>query len=151
MRLSRNQTSPPGPVDQLQESVDVLFWIRKTLSIIPDLPDGKIKDDLVQRISELQNGNGFETPLTLRTQVSTLQSTITELRSKIKSLEDTIKDSKPREDTSEPDPDRGSGCGKFGAMLILIILSFFLGSYYGADLDLGGARRTPDALAVPPK
>lgn len=139
---------PSSPAPDLQEKVNVLLWIRKTKTILPDLPNGRLKEDLEERIEQLLSAPGFTPMQQLQDQIIQLESEIVSLTDQLKTLEDESLDS-CEIGGSSPNPEEEKPERKVPWLtIILIVVAFSLGRSCGADLDLGGTRRTPDASAL---
>lgn len=153
MRYSDDRDSVPVHCQDLQDKVDTLFWLKKAMAQLPDLPNGRLKEELEARMDALRMASedlpsykrNYERILELEQENESLRTQVSSL------MEVETCDSDPRFEENLPPVESKQSRVKFLIILVLIVTSFLVGRCgNGADLDLGGTRRTPDASAFQP-
>lgn len=140
----------PDSVVWLQYQVDVLLWVKKTQALLPNLPQGRLKEAVEANIVTLLEASDILDVKQLQVEYDKLCGENIVLEDKNSTLEEKLKASATQGNPDDPAPIRQSRKMLVVTALLIASLSFLLGRCNGADLDLGGTRRTPDASAVQP-
>lgn len=132
---------------ELQQQLDALRWIRDTQREIANLPDGKLKTSLQFSLTSLldQNDPRLAEIADLKEQIRKLKSDNAELSEKCnhyKGLQE------PEVEIQYVDVDSRWKSFLGGAILGILITLLTVRGCSGASLDLGDARRSPDALSL---
>jgi hypothetical protein len=152
MRYDEDRDTTPESCRELQVKVNTLFWLKKAMAQLPDLPNGRLKEELEASIDALRMASeDFPSYKRNCERIEQLELENESLRTQISTLEVETCDSDPVMEDFHP-PEISRITRRQGLIIVVfIVASFLLGRCgNGADLDLGGARRTPDASAVQP-
>jgi len=128
MREERTFAPPPGVPKELIDNVEKLKWLRYVASILPDLPDGKLRESVERDIVALRTLGTIHEEMVhkLELQISRQQQELNTLRERNVILETASKDVDDQDEVGRPNLCRNGWKWSFWILLLVFVLYFFL-------------------------